>query len=201
MRKFRVLLHKIPPSWAGLWYGLRHPVSGGIALCTWSKYTHVEIHIPDASGKFDVFLYNVATKTVYQRYLGTCYTSTLRGEYDGACKRPASEVLKNPERWDIWEGECEDEDFGNMIAEMDKAVDENQGYDKELIAWWWHKAKRVYDKAKYICTEFGQMALVAAKKIKYAPNDWWEFSANFLAKPLTPKAFARILPGKKRSLL
>lgn len=200
MKKFRVLLHKIPAGLLeGIWYGIRHPVSGGIALATLSRYTHVEIwtpnmHVPCRDG--DEF-----GLTMDQFYpAGTCYTSTLRGEYDGACKRPASEVLKNPERWDYLEYECEDEDYDKMIAAMEKAVKENRGYDKKLIVLWWYKAKRVYDKAKYICTEFVQMALIAVKRFRVPEQVAWLKYELLRNKPLTPKAFAKILPGTIRSL-
>lgn len=196
MRKFRVAFHKIPAGWEGLWYGLRHPVSGGIALVTLSRYTHVEIWTPS--------IINGRWKR-YGEYVRNCYTSTLRGKYDGACKRPASEVFKNPERWDYFEYECEDKDFDKMVAAMEEAVKENKGYDKELIAWWWHKAKRVYDKAKYICTEFGSMSLIAVEVIS------WKFMGAVLRmpvyqlhleeEPLTPKAFVKVLPGEIRPLI
>ncbi len=206
MKKFRVLFHKIPPRWEGLWYGLRHPVSGGIALATWSRYTHVEIWVP----KLGVF--RGGNVTVAPSWLGTCYTSTLRGKYDGACKRPASEVLKNLERWDYLEFECEDEDFAKMLAAMDKAVKENKGYDVMLILRFLAFVP-VFNSRKYICTEFVQMGLKAAVELWWGPLQprrdivdskkyigYWFPGWRFMAKPLSPKALAKALPGEIRPL-
>ncbi len=203
MRRFRVVFHKIPAGLLeGIWYGIRHPVSGGIALATWSRYTHVEIWVPRQYDGLKLFEYTEAVATGSFMYLGTCYTSTLRDGYDGACERPASEVLKNPDRWYYFEFECEDTDYFSMLGAMDGAVDANKGYDLKLIALWWYKTKRVYDKAKYICTEFVQMGLVASDKVKYWSkwNDWVLWRIGTWPKPLSPKDFAKALPGEIRPL-
>ena len=139
---------------------------------------------------------------------GTCYTSTLRGEYDGACKRPASEVLKNPERWDYLEYECSDEDFDKMIAAMDYAVKHNKGYDIALILRFLAFVP-VFNSRKYICTEFVQMGMSKIERIFYGfPGMSYPkhrgyskiASLGIDKKPLSPKALAKILPGTMKQL-
>ena len=80
----------------------------------------------------------------------------MRPPAKGTVKRPASEVLKNPERWFYIEV---DTDYsGQMNYWMEKQVHLNQGYDKWCIAsFFWYK--RLGDPNKAICSEFCQNAL------------------------------------------
>lgn len=119
---------------------------------------------------------------------GRCWTSTLRGDDDGACVRPASKVLHNPGRWTYKEFECSDEDYDNMIEAMEYAVATNAGYDKKLIRRWW--MRRVYDKTKYVCSEYVMMAMLAVN------NGYMLGYMDRTNEVLNPAELAAILPGK-----
>lgn len=216
MKKFRILVHCIPAGWEGIWYGLRHLVSGGIALATRSRFTHVEIWTPMHDGGFVSALASSITESIVTDngdgtcsasvtmglgqilIHGTCWTSTLRDGYDGACKRPASEVLKNPRRWKYKEYECVDDDYESMILAMEHAVATNKGYDTWQIIRWYRRQR--YDTTKYICSEFCQMALLAANKISYSPGKWRQFGQSFVRKALSPKDLVVYLPGDLEDL-
>lgn len=138
--------------WGGVWNPGTEP------------YSHSEIWIPDYPIKGNGCEENQWTYPKFLgpgedgtgefgiQYMGKCFTSTMRGEQNGTVIRPASEVLKNPHRWDYTEIEVED-DFANMaIARARTAVRNNQGYDKPAIAsffWPW----RFGSKSKDICSE------------------------------------------------
>lgn len=121
--------------WGGIWNPGTEP------------YSHSEIWWPDDDGKW--YAHGASAPNAYK---GHCFTSTMRGENNGTVIRPASEVLKNPKRWDYTEIEVED-DFANMaIAQTRTAVRNNQGYDKPAILsffWPW----RFGSKYKSICSE------------------------------------------------
>ncbi len=205
MRKLRILFHKIPAGWAGLWYGIRHPVSGGIALVTRSRYTHVEVWTSDKDNQFIRRLQQSGLSP--KQYLGTCWTSTLRDEYDGACERPAAKVLKNPDRWDYLEFECKDKDYNKMVKAMDEAVDENKGYDVVGVGRFLIGIP-VFNKTKYWCNEFCRMAMMNLSGVwvmdkRAGEADWFapvELFATLKGKGITPKRFAKILPGKMKQL-
>ena len=64
-------------------------------------------------------------------FYGTCWTSTMRGDNNGVVSRPASEVLKNPERWCYYEVEVDSVE--DLVEFMDQIVKANQGYSKRDI--------------------------------------------------------------------
>ncbi len=66
------------------------------------NYSHMELWEPNEAREF-VHIDDSGNP----HYLGTCYTSTTRGEAKGVVKRPASEVLTHPDRWDYWEIEVD----------------------------------------------------------------------------------------------
>ncbi|KKM60308.1 hypothetical protein LCGC14_1543190 [marine sediment metagenome] len=92
-------------------------------------------------------------------YQGTCYTSTMRGDAKGVCKRPASEILKNPERWDYCEIEVKESRFTLLMDFLGYWVDHHDGYGfKAVLSFFWFK--RVHTFKKWICSEFVHEALL-----------------------------------------
>lgn len=105
-------------------------------------YSHVELWVPDEVHGFELI----------NKAIGYCYTSTMRGDAKGVCKRPASEVLKFPGRWDVCEIEVRG-GYTGMIKVAEDWVINNEGYDFKAIAsffWPW----RIHDAKKWICSEF-----------------------------------------------
>ncbi len=129
MKKFRVIFFKAP----SIGYLFKHPFAGLIAVRTWSMYVHVELQVPHELCEYfrntDNGLVGYKVDATERFAKGTCYTSTLRDGYNGACKRPASEVMHNPGRWEYKEYTCNNEDYELMIHWLDKQVLENKGYD------------------------------------------------------------------------
>lgn len=93
--------------------GDKHALDDAISLWTWpwnigtGPYSHVELWVPDKNGDFYRHAYDHLRTSGKQRYTagpyGDCYTSTMRGDAKGVVKRPPSEILKNPGRWDYCE--------------------------------------------------------------------------------------------------
>ena len=65
--------------------------------------------------------------------MGEMFTSTMRGEDNGTVIRPASKVLKNPERWFYYEVECDDMDFECAWQWALNECANNKGYGKRTI--------------------------------------------------------------------
>ncbi len=118
--------------------------------------SHEEIWVPDENIEFGWFgkLFPDDTAT-NDHVLGTCYTSTLGqtrsknavGE-NGTCKRPASQVLKHPERWSYIEHDVPLWRFDAMMAYLNAEVRKNLGYG--------------LGPKKNICSEVSHNANVAA---------------------------------------
>lgn len=93
--------------------GDKHALDDAISLWTglfnWGTgpYSHCELWVPREDGEFGhdetKRLNNNWVRTSHYPWQGTCYTSTLRGDSKGVVKRPPSEILKNPGRWDYCE--------------------------------------------------------------------------------------------------
>lgn len=136
-------------------------VDDAISLWTWpwnigtGPYAHCEVWLPNFRGDFKIVI------RWSSDYSGTCYTSTLRDNYKGTCKRPASEVLKHPERWDYVEIEIEEKDYERLVYWMDLEVENNQGYGKLDILKFFGLGMFA-DKLRNICSEHGHNAGVIA---------------------------------------
>ena len=139
-------------------------VDDAISFWTWfgnirtGPYAHVEVWTPDEGGKFEER--TPLTKVLCDAY-GTCWTSTMRGEDNGTVKRPVSEVLTHPERWDYIEVDLEEYDYNRLIYWMELEVENNKGYDMKanfsfLTPW------RFHDIDKNNCSEFGHNAAIVA---------------------------------------
>ncbi len=205
MKKVRFIWFQTPTGWEGVKYYLRHPVALGIALSTWSRFIHMEVWTPnEREGEFYFHIPNRDFSNHTPVITGRMWTSTLRGDdgENGACWRPAAQVLHNPERWCYKEFEVKDEDYESMILAMEHAVATNAGYDKELIAMMAMGFKTPFDPRKLICSEFARVALLAAETIHLnGIVDGMQFVQSiptkglFPAHSINPKLIARALPG------
>ena len=136
-------------------------------LTSW--YSHTEVWAPEDRSGFETTA--LIAKKINKiesviKYHGNCYTSTM-GQIrskstiiqTGTCKRPASRVLKHPERWDYVEIDLMDYDYRDMMQYLDGEVAANAGYAKRDIL------KFVGlglfpDKIRNICSEIIHNALI-----------------------------------------
>jgi hypothetical protein len=108
--------------------------------CLKNRYSHVEVWRPDEDGNFAVpYTCNemlAGDKTSWNRYTGTCFTSTMRSDNNGTVVRPAQGILgKHPERWDVTEAiECDDRKYAAAMEWSQWQADHNAGYNKATIA-------------------------------------------------------------------
>lgn len=175
--KIRILFYKSK-------FGDGHWIDNAISMWTgiWNwftkNYAHCEVWIPD--GPF--FGKSVSQVLCPQDagFCGTTYTSTMRGENDGVVERSASEVLKNPSRWDYYEIEINEAAYQEMIYNMDFEVNNNKGYDKPSIVKFFNPFSRKPTLEKFICSEFVH---------------WSLFCANIFCKPelLSPRRLSKRL--------
>lgn len=151
-QRIRVLFYK---SKLGDGHIIDNLISWYTGLFNWGTkpYSHCEIWVP-----FETDQGKCRFESVYHIY-GQCYTSTMRGDNNGVVKRPASEVLKNPGRWDYYEVEIKDWDCNRMIGEMDNTVNMNSGYDIATFLKFFNPFKRESTFEQFICSEFVQWAL------------------------------------------
>lgn len=140
-------------------------ISGYTGLFNWGtkNYSHCEIWLPCDQkwhGEKNRFCNPVrATRCLEPHdYYGTCFTSTMRGENNGVVKRPASQVLKNPGRWDYYEIEVDEGTYREIMEWMNERVDRNKGYDKKAILRFFSPFY-FHDVDRYICSEFVKNAL------------------------------------------
>lgn len=168
----RILLYRAKFEWRNFLHTRKiRLIDDIISLWTWpwnigtGPYGHAEVWTPDGNGKFYRQAIDHLETSGEKYYLsgphGTCYTSTLRDKNNGTVKRPASEVLKNPERWDYIELDLPEDMYKAMLYWMENEVKNNLGYDKKAILSFltpW----RFHNKYKNICSEFVYNALVIA---------------------------------------
>ena len=174
-KRIRILLYKTPK------FKLKYLVNWLISIRTLSKYSHCEVWEADEDGEFfkmhqgtqgnvecsdgpNGTCHATITLPIYEwSFLGTCYTSTMRGEANGTVKRDASKVLDHPEHWDYIEVEVEA--YQQMMLYMNNQVENNKGYSKWDILKFispWHFA----DNKRNICSEFVNNALFFGLVIK-----------------------------------
>lgn len=162
MKKFRILFYR--PAKDG------HFVDNGIA--GWTRIfnldapkqlicSHEEIWTPDNNGFFESGRWiNLPNQTLDKIvFAGDCWTSTM-GQVrskntlgSGVRKAPASEILKNPQRWFYAEFEIPDERYDVMVFLMADEVAYNKGYDTPMILNYFVPVG-IGDDEKWICCEF-----------------------------------------------
>lgn len=136
MKTFRVLSYRAERD--------GHCLDDGISLWTklfnWKTppYSHAEIWLLDED---------------------KCFTSTMRGEWNGTVIRPASEVLTHPERWDYFEIQVEVAVYNAAVQKARLAAEANKGYDKPALLSFFFPI-RFGSKGKDICSEVTERFLV-----------------------------------------
>ena len=127
------------------------------------RASHVEVWLPDANEQF-----SIRWMDGHYEIWGTCLTSTMRGEDNGTVMRPASKVLKNPDRWFYYKFECEERDFGMAMDWADMACANNKGYGKRTllkfigINW--------ADKLRNICSQVAHKWCVLCENMEQPPK-------------------------------
>ena len=152
MAKIRIMYYK--PVW-GKWIGLG--ISGWTKLWNWNtmSLSHVELWTPNEDGNFTRI--SPISPILYQ-YTGDMFTSTMgqtggkNRNGDGVVLRPASEVLKHPERWWYQEVEVSEDDLELIRNHCKFRAQMGIGYDKKAILSFFFPW-RFHDKNKDICSE------------------------------------------------
>lgn len=106
-------------------YMVNHIISGWTLLVNlwrvhpkdWKRFyklcfSHEEIWFPDVDGNFEV----------HGKFVGDCFTSTMRDGWDGVRFDSAAYVLRHPERWEFFEIEVTEKKYNRM---WDLAAEEN----------------------------------------------------------------------------
>jgi hypothetical protein len=147
-KKVRILLYRTP--WK---LKLKYWVNWLISIRTLSKWSHIEIWTPDENGEFIPYV-TMGDMGGYMQPVGTCYTSTMRGDHNGTVSRDASGVLDFPEHWDYIELELTKREYAFLMWMMNGAVEENNGYAMRDI--WKFIIGDLHrpDNSRYICSEF-----------------------------------------------
>ncbi len=189
--KIRFVFYKAKFEWRSFLKTRKiHLVDDVISWWTWianigtEPYSHVEVWLPDEHGFFTCLV-----PSVHGCYEGTCYTSTMRGNEKGTCSRPASEVLKHPERWEYKEYDIDEYQFTRGKLWMQREVANNKGYGFKNFGTFFGLGKLIYEKWKNICSQFCNNYGVM---IDLLPTPF---------KVVSPRRLSRKLPGKMRRLV
>lgn len=187
--KARILYYKAK-------WGDGHKVDNLIAvyskLFNWNTppYSHVELWIPNDQGNFlnydrnDTNILKVGYYGKKSEFVGQCFTSSMRSAMgiksrNGTCIRPASDILKHPDRWDYQEIELTDKQYSDLLETIDVLVKSNAGYDEKAIISFFNPFGRwPRSSAMGICTEVVWYALVMIDVLK-------------CIKVFTPRRFSR----------
>ena len=162
MKTFRVLCYR--PDWDG--HILDNAITGYSQLVNsiqhWRyrdilsllKCGHTEIWTPNENGE----LYGDGDPS--RKYLGLCWTSTMRGKTSGACVRPAYEVLDHPHRWYYYEIEVSDNGYTAMVTWMQGQVACNKRYDiLDIFKFFLPIRKQDVNDCQKICSGFTSIAV------------------------------------------
>ena len=186
--KIRFLFYRAKFEWRNFIKTRRiHLVDDAISWWTWfgnigtEPYAHAEVWTPISGSCFTNGLKG------QKFFTGTCWTSTMRGEAKGTCKRPASEVLTHPERWDYIEFDIAEDLFFAGKLWMNCQIRDNKGYGFRDIGKFFGLGFMA-DKYRNICSEFTHNYAVIT---------------GILSQPykvVSPRRFSRMLPGKMQKL-
>jgi len=97
------------------------------------RFSHVEVWWPDENGCFEETAILEVFKTVCYLKKGTAFTSTMRGDDNGTVIRPASGILKHPERWSYIEIDLPEANYELAVEWAKEQAKNNQGYNKMTI--------------------------------------------------------------------
>ena len=216
--KIRFLFYRAKFEWRNFIKTRRiHLVDDAISWWTWfgnigtGPYSHVEIWTPAERGMFITHPLKASKLNkieVYTKIHGTCWTSTMRGDNNGTVKRPASEVLKNPKRWDYVEIDIPEDDYSRLIYWMQLEVENNKGYGKRDLLKFFGLGMFA-DKLRNICSEFTHNAAIVAMLRPFVyliftrtnlPHDFytWPIPAqvahlSLFFEVVSPRRFSRML--------
>ena len=156
-KRIRVIFYKAK-------WGDKHWLDNAINTWTWlisaknrkvGPYSHVEIWTPDEDGDFKHPPEHPRAGSAYfAGFVGTMWTSTMRGKDNGTVKRPACDVIKNAKRWDYFEIEVSDRQYEHLISCMKIEVDNNMGYAKKDLWKFILGDRHNPDDSRNICSEF-----------------------------------------------
>lgn len=157
--KIRILLHK-PKRWDILGQAIRF-WTGLISAKnrTAGPYDHAEVWTPNTivPVKPESLQFGVTMDRFYPA--GTCWTSTLKDKARGTVKRPASDVIHNPARWDYIEFDLTEGQHDDLMGYMELQVGINKGYGIFDFAKFFGLGWLIRDKSRNICSEFVNNAL------------------------------------------
>lgn len=165
------------------------------------RYSHVEIWWPDKDGNFRVGKRKNNKRFLRGRYIhsmeyscvGECFTSTMRGNYNGTIIRPASEIFKHPKRWDITTITISDKNFERAKNWAIYQAVHNLGYNKKTIGSFFNpfrKTKKPDETEQNICSVASQGFSWMAGLFKiwhiWSPiKFWWKINKlGFKTEPL-----------------
>ena len=164
MKKVRFVFYIAKFEWRNILPGRKiRLIDDGISLWTglfnWFTpgYSHMSVWIEE-DGSFKESLFVCPDGWAY---VGTCYTSTMRGEDNGTVKRPASEVFTNSGRWHFVEFKVTDESFEEAKAWADERVAGKHKYSMKdirrfFMPLWMLKKFKWDDPDREICSEHGE---------------------------------------------
>jgi hypothetical protein len=120
-------------------------------------YAHVEIWIPQHFSRHE--------PRPIDWWNGDCYTSTMRGDYDGTVIRPVRAVIIDKTRWDYVELEAEThKDYRKALMWAGQEVLNNEGYARMDIGKFVPVARHfIPTSSRNICSEFCDKFMVKCK--------------------------------------
>ena len=183
MKKVRFVFYIAKFEWRNFLKGRKiRLVDDGISLWTglfnwWTpKYSHMSVWKQEGRSRFRIcpLVAKEGVIVTAPAFTGTCYTSTMRGDDNGTVKRPASEVFRDPRRWEYIEFQVTDESFEEAKTWADDRVAMKWSYSKrDLLRFamplWMLKGLKLADPDREICSEHGEGWAIRLKH-KYFPE-------------------------------
>ena len=156
MKKVRDLFYKAPNKWDRK-YIINHVISSWTLLINlprvhpkdWKRFwrfcfSHEETWFPDVDGNF----------MVDGKFVGRCFSSTMRDGASGVRFALAVEVLRHPERWKFIEVEVTDDKYNKMQEAADIKAAQSTAYDLAGVLIGFTNPFNIGDdKYKWYCSE------------------------------------------------
>ena len=121
-KKIRALFYVTPK------FKWKYIVNWLITIWTWCRFSHCELWTPVDFPPIPNQFENYDFIDEVDEYLGTCYSSTLRGKSNGTRSADASLVLKHPANWIYFEIPVTDEQYALLVTVTEHDVKRNKGY-------------------------------------------------------------------------
>ena len=154
MKKIRIYFYRADKSnhwmdkFISWWTGL-HPANKYTP-----KYSHVEIGFPTGADE------------MYE-----CWSSTMRGEFDGVRSIDSIRLLKNLERWDVFEFIVSDRYVDEILDRAHKLI--GCRYDLLGILGFVPFGWLIHNPKKWYCSEFVYKVLTGKRK-RISPRQLWK---------------------------